>query len=111
MLGMSDIMMVGQLGGSVVASVGLGNRVQFVILIILSGWATGVGVLTAQYFGAGKNGRISPVIINTLAIGAGVLLPVVLLTFTFGDLIVGLGTTDQVIINTGKSYLWVTMPS
>jgi putative MATE family efflux protein len=34
-----------------------------------------------------------------------------LLTFAFGDLIVGLGTTDQVIINTGKAYLWVTMPS
>lgn len=111
MLGMSDIMMVGHLGDSAVASVGLGNRVQFVILIILSGLATGVGVLSAQYFGAGKNGRISPVIIKTLAIGAGVLLPVVLLTFAFGDLIVGLGTTDQVIINTGKAYLWVTMPS
>jgi len=111
MLGMSDIMMVGHLGDTAVASVGLGNRIQFVVLIILSGLATGVGVLSAQYFGAGKNGRISPVMIKTLAIGAGVLLPVVLMTFAFGDLIVGLGTTDQVIINTGKAYLWVTMPS
>jgi putative MATE family efflux protein len=111
MLGMSDIMMVGHLGDSAVASVGLGNRIQFVVLIILSGLATGVGVLSAQYFGAGKNAGISSVIIKTLAIGAGVLLPVVLLTFAFGDLIVGLGTTDQVIINTGKAYLWVTMPS
>jgi Na+-driven multidrug efflux pump len=82
MLGMSDIMMVGHLGDSAVASVGLGNRIQFVMLIILSGLATGVGVLSAQYFGAGKNGRIGPVIIKTLAIGAGVLLPVVLLTAT-----------------------------
>jgi len=111
MLGMSDIMMVGHLGDTAIASVGLGNRIQFVVLIILSGLATGVGVLSAQYFGAGKKGRISPVMIKTLAIGAGVLLPVVLLTFAFGDLIVGLGTTDQVIINTGKAYLWVTMPS
>jgi putative MATE family efflux protein len=111
MLGMSDIMMVGHLGDTAVASVGLGNRIQFVVLIILSGLAAGVGVLAAQYFGAGKNGRISPIIIKTLAIGAGVLVPVVLLTFAFGDLIVGLGTTDPVIINTGKEYLWVTMPS
>jgi putative MATE family efflux protein len=111
MLGMSDIMMVGHLGDTAVASVGLGNRIQFVVLIILSGLATGVGVLSAQYFGAGKNGRIGPVIIKTLLLGVGFLLPVVLLTFAFGDLIVGLGTTDPDIINTGKAYLWVTMPS
>jgi putative MATE family efflux protein len=111
MLGMSDIMMVGHLGDTAVASVGLGNRIQFVMLIILSGLAAGVGVLSAQYFGAGKNGQISPIIIKTLAIGAGVLLPVVLLTFFLGDLVIGLGTTDQIIINTGKTYLWVTMPS
>lgn len=111
MLGMSDIMMVGHLGDAAVASVGLGNRIQFVILIILSGLATGVGVLSAQYFGAGKNSSISPVIIKTLVMGAGFLLPVVLLTFAFGDLIVGLGTTDPAIIHTGKEYLWVTMPS
>ncbi|MFT4941464.1 MAG: putative MATE family efflux protein [Paraglaciecola sp.] len=111
MLGMSDIMMVGHLGDAAIASVGLGNRIQFVMLIILSGLATGVGVLSAQYFGAGKTGHIGPVIIKTLAIGAGVLLPVVWMTFAFGDLIVGLGTTDPAIINTGKAYLWVTMPS
>ena len=111
MLGMSDIMMVGHLGDAAIASVGLGNRIQFVMLIILSGLATGVGVLSAQYFGAGKTGHIGPVIIKTLAIGAGVLLPVVWMTFAFGDLSVGLGTTDPAIINTGKAYLWVTMPS
>ncbi|WJG10675.1 MATE family efflux transporter [Aliiglaciecola sp. LCG003] len=111
MLGMSDIVMVGHLGDAAVASVGLGNRIQFVVLIILSGLAAGVGVLSAQYNGAGKTGLISPVIIKSLVIGAGVLLPVVLLTFAFGDHIVGLGTTDPVIINTGETYLWVTMPS
>ncbi|WP_238526908.1 MATE family efflux transporter [Brumicola nitratireducens] len=108
---MSDIMMVGHLGDAAVASVGLGNRIQFVVLIILSGLAAGVGVLSAQYYGAGKSERISPIIIKTLAIGAGVLFPIVLLIFAFGDLIVGLGTTDPVIITTGAEYLWVTMPS
>lgn len=111
MLGMSDIMMVGHLGDTAVASVGLGNRIQFVVLIILSGLAAGVGVLSAQYYGAGKSERISPIIIKTLVIGAGVLLPVVLMTFAFGDLVVGLGTTDATIINTGKEYLWISMPS
>ena len=110
MLGMSDIMMVGHLGDAAIASVGLGNRIQFVVLIILSGLAAGVGVLSAQYYGAGKSERISPIVIKTLVIGAGVLFPIVLLTFSFGDLIVGLGTKDPVIINTGAQYLWITMP-
>lgn len=111
MLGMSDIMMVGHLGDSAVASVGMGNRIQFVILIILSGLAAGVGVLSAQYFGAGKTKQISPVVVKTLVLGTVVLLPVLLLSFAFGDLIVGLGTTDPEIIQTGTEYLLVTMPS
>jgi putative MATE family efflux protein len=111
MLGMSDIMMVGHLGDEAVASVGLGNRIQFVILIILSGLAAGVGVLSAQYYGANKTQRISPVIVKTLALGMGILLPIVLFTFAFGDSVVGLGTTNANIINTGEQYLWVTMPS
>lgn len=111
MLGMSDIMMVGHLGDTAVASVGLGNRIQFVVLIILSGLASGVGVLSAQYFGAGKTDKISPVIIKTIAIGAGLLIPTVALNFAYGDLVVGLGTTDPAIINLGTQYLWVTMPS
>jgi putative MATE family efflux protein len=111
MLGMSDIMMVGHLGDAAVASVGLGNRIQFVVLIILSGLAAGVGVLSAQYYGADKTARISPVIVKALIIGSGLILPVVLLTFAFGDLIVGLATTDPVIIDIAKQYLWVTMPS
>lgn len=111
MLGMSDIMMVGHLGDAAVASVGMGNRIQFVVLIILSGLAAGVGVLSAQYYGAGKTKQISPVVVKTMVLGAVVLLPVLLLSFAFGDLVVGLGTTDPEIIQTGTEYLWVTMPS
>ncbi len=111
MLGMSDIMMVGHLGDAAIASVGLGNRIQFVVLIIISGLAAGVGVLSAQYYGAGKVGRISPVVVKALVLGGVFLLPVIFLTFAFGDLMLGLGTTDTVIIDTGEQYLWITMPS
>lgn len=111
MLGMSDIMMVGHLGDEAVASVGLGNRIQFVILIILSGLAAGVGVLSAQYYGAGKSKAISALIVKTLLIGIAALLPIVACTFMFGDMLVGLGTKDEMIINMGERYLWVTMPS
>lgn len=111
MLGMSDIMMVGHLGDAAVASVGLGNRIQFVVLIILSGLAAGVGVLSAQYYGANKTQRVSPIIIKTLIIGVSLLLPIVVLTFLYGNYVVGFGTSDQAVIDVGTNYLWITMPS
>lgn len=111
MLGMSDIMMVGHLGDQAVASVGLGNRIQFVVLIILTGLAAGVGVLSAQYFGAGRVNSIKSIIVKSLIIGTVSLLPVVLLTFVYGDRVVGLGTQDSSVIKASTEYLWVTMPS
>jgi len=111
MLGMSDIMMVGHLGDTAVASVGLGNRIQFVFLIILAGLASGVGTLSAQHFGAGQIGVIRQVIVKTLVIAAGILLPILLMTFLFADNIMAIATTDLNVISTGTSYLWLTMPS
>ncbi|WP_083277909.1 MATE family efflux transporter [Colwellia sp. PAMC 20917] len=111
MLGMSDIMMVGHLGDTAIASVGLGNRIQFVFLIILAGLASGVGTLSAQHFGAGQIGVIRQVIVKTLVIAAGILLPILLITFLFSDNIMGIATTDPSVIKAGTSYLWLTMPS
>lgn len=111
MLGMSDIMMVGHLGDTAVASVGLGNRIQFVFLIILAGLASGVGTLSAQHFGAGQIGVIRQVIVKTLVIAAGILLPILLITFLFSDNIMGIATTDPSVIKAGTNYLWLTMPS
>jgi len=111
MLGMSDIMMVGHLGDTAVASVGLGNRIQFVFLIILAGLASGVGTLSAQHFGAGQIGVIRQVIVKTLVIAAGILLPILLITFLFASNIMSIATTDLNVIETGTSYLWLTMPS
>ncbi|MBA6250885.1 MULTISPECIES: MATE family efflux transporter [unclassified Colwellia] len=111
MLGMSDIMMVGHLGDTAVASVGLGNRIQFVFLIILAGLASGVGTLSAQHFGAGQIGVIRQIIVKTLVIAAGILLPILLITFLFSDNIMGIATTDPSVIKAGTNYLWLTMPS
>jgi len=111
MLGMSDIMMVGHLGDSAVASVGLGNRIQFVFLIILAGLASGVGTLSAQYFGAGQITNISKIIVKTFVIAVAVLFPILLFTFLFSDNIINIATTDLSVISTGTSYLWITMPS
>ncbi len=111
MLGMCDIMMVGHLGDTAVASVGLGNRIQFVFLIILSGLASGVGTLSAQHFGAGQPSVIRQIIVKTLFIAAGVLVPILLMTFFLSDNILSIASTDPSVIALGTNYLWITMPS
>jgi len=110
-LGMTDIMMVADLGDSAVASVGIANRIQFVILIILTGLASGVGILSAQYFGAGKINRIRKVIVMTVIIAAVSLLPIVVLNFYLADNVINLVTDDSEVIRLGSEYLWITMPS
>lgn len=111
MLGMIDVMMVSHLGNASVAAVGLGNRVQFVILIIVTGLSWGVGILAAQYYGAGKIQKIRRSILMGILLGIVALTPIVLLTFYFAGNVIGLGSNDEKLIAIGESYLWITMPS
>lgn len=46
-----DTMMIGQLGETTIASVGLANKVFFVFSLLVFGVASGSGVLAAQYWG------------------------------------------------------------
>ncbi|WP_394175659.1 MATE family efflux transporter [Thalassotalea litorea] len=111
MLGMIDIMMVSQLGDAAVAAVGLGNRIQFVVLVIVMGVAWGVGVLASQYFGAGNMAKMRRSILMGISVAVLALIPIVLLNFAYADQLMGLGSTDNEVIGLGESYLWITMPS
>lgn len=54
LLGLVDVLMVSKLGESPVAAVGIGNRIFFFNLLLVVGVSGAVGVLAAQYFGAGR---------------------------------------------------------
>ena len=111
LLSMIDIMMVSHLGDSAVASVGLANRIQFVILVIVTGLGWGVGVLSSQYFGAGKHDKIRQSILMGISVGILVMIPIVLLNFYYADATLALGTKDLEVIALGEMYLWITIPS
>lgn len=111
LLSMVDIMMVSHLGNAAVASVGLANRIQFVILVIVTGLGWGVGVLAAQYHGANKQDKIRQAILMAISVGILVMLPIVIGTFYLADNAMALGSTDSEVIHLGELYLWITMPS
>lgn len=48
---MLDTIMVGQLGATEIAAVGLGNQVFFVFNMLLFGISSGGGIFVAQYWG------------------------------------------------------------
>ena len=111
MLGMVDIVMVGHLGDSAVASVGISNRIQFVVLVIVTGLSWAVGVLSAQYFGAGKSEKIRQLILISSILGIISLVTITGLSALYMYEFMGLVTEDPNVINIGASYLFITMPS
>ncbi|QDP03044.1 MATE family efflux transporter [Thalassotalea sp. PS06] len=111
MLGMIDVMMVSHLGDAAVAAVGLGNRIQFVVLVLVNGGAWAVGILASQYFGAGNMMKVRRAILMGVSVTVFALIPVVLLNFAYADQLIELGSTDNQVIALGESYLWITMPS
>ena len=50
-LNMIDVIMVGQLGETSIAALGLSNQIFFVLILILFGATSGMSIFTAQFWG------------------------------------------------------------
>ncbi|WP_448213856.1 MATE family efflux transporter [Colwellia sp. MEBiC06753] len=111
LLSMIDVVMVGHLGDAAVAAVGLGNRVQFVVLVIATGLSWGVGVLAAQYFGANRSEKIRQTIQIAIVFALSAFTPIAIANFYFADTIIGWASDDPAVLGFGERYLWITMPS
>lgn len=111
LLSMIDVVMVSHLGDAAIGAVGLGNRVMFVVMVIILGLSWGVGILAAQYYGAGQTKKIRLNILIGSIYGIIALIPIIVLNIFYADSILALGTDNQEVISLGQSYLWITMPS
>lgn len=104
-LNMVDSVMVGQLGVDSIAAVGIANKVNSMLFIILSGFATGAAIFSAQYWGKkdklgiGKIMAITFVFITTVAtLFMGII-------FIASDGIINLFSNNQDVILLGSNYL------
>lgn len=111
LLGMIDIIMVSHLGDEAMASVGISNRIVFVFLVMLTGIASGVGVLSAQYFGAGQRSKIKNIIVMASVFSVIFLIPVFMLTVFFSSHVLKLASSDASVLLLGQQYLLITIPS
>jgi putative MATE family efflux protein len=97
-LGFADQIIVGTLGGTAVAAVGLCNSISFIVMLLYSAIGTGAGVLVAQAFGRNDLNDVSKVASLSLILsgvfGVFTTLPLVLYP---GSVLKLIGAPDELV--------------
>ncbi len=104
-LNMIDVLMVGQLGETAVAALGLANQIFFLLILFLFGVTSGMSIFTAQYWGKGDVENIRRVLGICLAIAVFVALAFSLAATVIPQLLMSFYTEDQAVIQLGSAYL------
>ncbi len=100
-----DTLMIGHLGETSVAAVGLANKVFFVFSLLMFGICSGSSILSAQYFGRREMVNIKRVLRVSLTIGICASVFFVIPGIFFPELVMRIFTPQQETIVIGASYL------
>lgn len=104
-LNMIDVLMVGQLGETAVAALGLANQIFFLLILFLFGVTSGMSIFTAQYWGKGDVENIRKVLGICLAIAVFVATGFTLAATLVPQKLMSFYTEDQAVIKLGSDYL------
>jgi putative MATE family efflux protein len=104
-LNLVDTVMIGSLGQSSIAAVGLANKVFFVFTLLLFGVVSGSSILTAQYFGKKDIDNIRRVLGMSLIIGLIGSIIFVIPSLICPKIVMSIFTPNENIIKIGASYL------
>ncbi len=102
---MVDVLMVGQLGESAIAALGLANQLFFLLIIFLFGITSGTAIFSAQYWGKKEIGNIYKVLGISLIIATAVGALFSLVAVFFPETVLKFYTEDQEVISLASSYL------
>lgn len=105
LLGMIDIVMIGQLGDAAVAAVGLANQLFFVLVLLLFGIGSGAAIFTAQYWGQHDVGRIRSVLGLSLLLSLAGGLLFSLVSILLPVQVLALFSNDPAVLAEGSPYL------
>ncbi len=108
LLGMADVVMVSSLGSEAIAAVGLAAKLQFLLLVLMSGLATGCSVLVAQYSGAGDFPSCQRTLAVTLLVGSVTMVPFLLLFGLLPELWLSWLNPDTEVVSLTAQYLTIT---
>lgn len=104
-LNLVSVMIIGQLGETAIAAVGLGNQIGFLHNLLLFGITSGSAIFTAQLWGKGDVPSIRKVLGLCLSLGmlAGAFFWA--LSLFFPELALGIYTKDAAVVALGSQYL------
>jgi putative MATE family efflux protein len=104
-LNMIDVLMVGQLGETSVAALGLANQIFFLLILFLFGVTSGMSIFSAQFWGKGDIRQIHHVLGICLMIAVSVGALFSLAAVFAPERLMGLYTEDAAVIELGSDYL------
>jgi putative MATE family efflux protein len=104
-LNMIDVLMVGQLGETSVAALGLANQIFFLLILFLFGVTSGMSIFTAQFWGKGDTEHIHHVLGICLVVSISVGLLFSLAATLMPETLMKFYTEDPEVIKLGSDYL------
>ncbi len=106
-LNMVDTLMIGQLGESTIAAVGLANKVFFVFSLLVFGICSGSGILAAQYYGEDDIPNLRRVLGMALLLGVGASALFIIPAIFIPGSVMRIFTPSSEAIAIGSAYLMV----
>lgn len=106
-----DTLMIGQLGETSIAAVGLANKLFFIFSLLMFGVSSGSGVLSAQYWGKRELLNIKRVLRISILIGVGGSLIFAVPGLLFPEFVMSIFTPLTGTIQEGAKYLVIIVIS
>lgn len=106
-LNLVDGVMIGQLGESAVAAVGVANQVFFLVSLLLFGVGSGSAIFAAQYWGRKDTERIHSVLGLSLLMNISGAVVFSLAAIIFPVQVIGIYSKDPAVIAQGSVYLQI----
>ena len=100
-----DMLMIGQLGDTAVAGVGLGNQIFFLLQVLTFGVGSGASVFAAQFWGKGDRGNIRKTLGMALILTFIAGFVFTLASILFPEQILGIYSKDTAVVAVGAEYL------
>ena len=102
-----DVLMIGQLGETTIAAMGLSNQIFFLLVIFLFGISSGSAIFTAQYWGKGDLKKLRKVMGIGLTLAVSVPIFYTLIALLIPKTVLSIYTKDQAVIELGSQYLQI----
>lgn len=102
-----DTIMVGQLGETSIAAVGIANQVYFLFTVFLFGMSCGAGVFASQFWGAGDTKNMKRVLGLNLILSVSLALIFITGIFTIPSQIFRQFTADPTVMQEGIEYIFI----